>query len=177
MIQQILLEILKYSLPSAVIAGIVYLFLRHFEKIEKQKLNRQVLQQREKETTPIKIQAYERIVLLLDRITPSNLIMRLRTPDMNAGDLHQLLVFSIRQEYEHNIAQQLYLGANTWQMVTLTKDQIIHDINLIYSQTNREASASEFSRAILQFYIEKNEPMPTQRCIDIVKTEFNSIFG
>ena len=103
--------------------------------------------------------------------------MRLRTPEMNAGELHQLLLFTIRQEYEHNIAQQLYVSASAWQMISLAKDQIINDINQVSTKINQDATATEFSRAILQFYIEKNEPMPTQRCIDIVKNEFNAIFG
>lgn len=175
--QEILLELLKYCLPSAAMAGIVYLFLKHFEKNESRKLQAQQTQSMNKELVPIKLQAYERLTLLLERITPSNLIMRLRTPDMTSGELYQLLLFTIRQEYEHNIAQQLYVSASSWQMINLAKDQIINDINQIASRIPQENSAMELSRSILQFYIEKNEPMPTQRCIDIIKTEFNQVFG
>lgn len=174
---EILIEVLKYGLPSTIIVGIVYLFLKHFEKIEWKKLNFQQNQSITKEIVPIRIQAYERLTLFLERITPSNLIMRLRTPEMNAGELHQLLLFTIRQEYEHNIAQQLYVSASAWQMISLAKDQIINDINQVSTKINQDATATEFSRTILQFYIEKNEPMPTQRCIDIVKNEFNAVFG
>jgi hypothetical protein len=177
MMQEILLELLKYCLPSLAMGGIVYLFLKHFEKNEARKLGAQQTLSLNKEIIPIKLQAFERLTLLLERITPSNLIMRLRTPDMTSGELHQLLLFTIRQEYEHNIAQQLYISASSWQMINLAKDQIINDINQISSRIPHENSAMELSRNILQFYIEKNEPMPSQRCIDIIKNEFNQVFG
>lgn len=173
----ILLEIIKYTTPSLICAGIVYIFLSKQAKSERMKMQFNLSKQSSKEMMPIKLQAFERMTLFLERISPNQLIMHIREPEMDAADLHRSLIFAIRQEYEHNISQQLYISDSTWQMIVLTKDQLINDINSVYAALGNGGSGIEFSRAYLNFYIERNEPTPNNRCLNILKNEFNAIFS
>mgnify|MGYP001007118325 FL=1 len=173
----ILLEIIKYTMPSLVCAVIVYVFLSKQSKSERMKMQFNLSKQSSKELMPIRLQAFERMTLFLERISPNQLIMRIREPEMDAADLHSALVFAIRQEYEHNISQQLYISESTWQMIVLTKDQLINDINSVYASVGNNSSGIEFSRAYLNFYVERNEPTPNHRCLNILKNEFNAIFS
>jgi hypothetical protein len=172
-----ILEIVKYIVPALMMIGITYLFLKKMQKSEEIKADIIRNENITKTTIPVRIQAYERMTLFLERINPSNLILRLKQPEMNAADLHSVLLFSIRQEYEHNLSQQLYISAATWQLITMVKDQLINEMNQIYMSAPPSRSSMDYSKEILNFYIEKDEPMPTQRCLDVVKNEFNLQFS
>jgi hypothetical protein len=172
-----ILEIFKYLVPALLSILITYLFLRKMEKSETLKAETQKYENIATTTIPIRIQAYERMTLFLERINPSNLIIRLKQPEMNAADLHSVLLFSIRQEYEHNLSQQLFISASSWQLISMVKDQIINEMNQIYMSASPSRSAMDYSKELLNFYIEKNEPMPTQRCLDVIKNEFNLQFS
>ena len=135
-----LLEILKYILPAGVVLLTAWLLLKSFlntqEEIQKkelkmkvEELNLKLKQEDKKYVTPIRLQAYERIVLFLERIAPQSMIFRVQKPGQKVYQLQNLLLKSIRDEYEHNLSQQLYISKERWGMVRLAKDEIVKLIN------------------------------------------------
>jgi len=119
------LEILKYILPSLVVFAAVYYIQKQKNQ---QEYNMKVLDDRgkySKDAIPLKLQAYERLLLFCDRITIPNLTLRLRTPDMSAKELGTAMIIAVQKEYEHNLAQQLYTSNKLWDILTLAKNDTI----------------------------------------------------
>ena len=102
------LEILQITIPAVlVMATAVFMMNRNAQKDHERKMTELALSNN-KTITPIRLQAYERITVFLERITPNSIIFRLQTPKMTAGNLHSEMLELIRAEYEHNLSQQIY---------------------------------------------------------------------
>lgn len=109
------------------------------------------------ETTPLRLQAYERLVLLAERIALPHLINRLYQPTFSAAEMKQLLVDSIRQEFEYNSTQQLYVSPIAWDAVKNLKEQEILFINQVYSTLSTQDSGSVLTRKLLEAEMAKPE--------------------
>jgi len=128
-----------------------------------------------KDMTPIRLQAYERIVLLLERITPSNLILRTHRQGISAKFLQAELIKAIRQEFDHNLSQQIYMSNNSWELTRNAKEEITKLINLSAGRLNDQATGMELCQIILEATA-KMEKLPTQIAIDYIKEEINEYF-
>ena len=107
-------------------------------------------------TQPLQLAAYERLVILADRIAIPNLISRSSQPGLSKTEMQQLLTQTIKQEYDHNISQQIYVSADAWDAVRNLKDQNIHLINQVVSVLPAEASGMDLNKKILDFVL--NQP-------------------
>lgn len=107
-------------------------------------------------TQPLQLAAYERLVILADRIAIPNLISRSSQPGLSKTDMQQLLTQTIKQEYDHNISQQIYVSADAWEAVRNLKDQNIHLINQVASILPAEANGMDLNKKILDFVL--NQP-------------------
>jgi len=107
-------------------------------------------------TQPLQLAAYERLVILADRIAIPNLISRSNQPGLSKADMQQLLTQTIKQEYEHNLSQQIYVSADAWEAVRNLKDQNIHLINQVASVMPAEANGLDLNKKILDFVL--NQP-------------------
>lgn len=170
------LEILKYVLPSLVVFLTAFYVTRSFYNNELKKLEQQLRADSRKDMLPLRLQAYERLAVFLERISPGNLIPRSVEPAMNAQTLRQILLQSIRMEYEHNISQQIYVSSNAWRTITLVKDELIQDINLLSAAVPPDSSAIELSKRILEHYLDSEHALPTQHALDMVKAEVKKLF-
>src|SRR6201986_750312 len=94
----------------------------------------------------LQLQAYERLLLLTDRIALHNLIQRVNTPGLSARDMQILLIQSIRQEFEHNVTQQIYVSPEACDAVRNFKDQNMLIINQIGSFLPEEASGADLNK-------------------------------
>ena len=171
-----LLEILKYTLPALVVFLTSYLLLTRYMRQEATAKAIELKMQRDKELVMLRLQAYERLALFLERISPANVISRVRTPDMIATELQYAIVKNIREEYEHNLSQQIYISSGAWNLVTASKDEIIKTINLIGSQLPGEASAGQLITAIFTGIAQANAPLPTEQALDFLKEEARQLF-
>jgi len=143
------LEILKYLLPSLVVFLTAWFLVRRFLGQERDILELKARSDFRNAALPVRMQAYERLVLLLERIQPAGLIIRNNAPGLNAAGLHALLLQSIRDEFDHNLSQQLYVSARTWELVRNAREATIQLINSAASQVSREASTTELAEKIL----------------------------
>lgn len=105
-------------------------------------------------TRQLQLQAYERLILLTDRIALPNLIQRVNQPGLIARDMQALLTQSIRQEFEHNITQQIYVSDEAWQVVRDYKEQNLLIINQVASFLPAEASGADLNRALLDLLVQ-----------------------
>ena len=108
--------VLVALIPSVALIIVVYLFLKKFNDEKIKVLQLQIKQERTKFFLEPRLDAYQRIVLLLERITPANLIMRVHNPKSSANEMHTQLLSTIRREFDHNVAQQIYISAAAWEM-------------------------------------------------------------
>ena len=172
---EIALEILKYVLPSIIVFVGVYFIMQNFLEKEQKKLDMRYKTDNLKLVTPVKLQAFERIILYLERISLSNLVMRIYKPGMSAKDLQASMLNAIRTEYEHNMAQQLYVSSRSWKMVKSAKDETVKVINSCAEQLSDKASGLELSQFIIEL-VSQTERTPTDVAIEAVKKEINRAF-
>jgi len=155
-----LADIVKIGLSTLIIVlGAYYIIRKYFDTqyaVEALKLQNKFSNQ----SLPLKLQAYERLVLFLDRIDVSNMMNRLTTKNMSSQEVINTLLIAVHQEYDFNISQQLYVSENLWKILSLTKDQIQAKI-IADSNTYADLSASELKAKLRKSYLEWAEnPIP-----------------
>jgi hypothetical protein len=101
-------------------------------------------------TRPLQLQAYERLVLLCERMALPNLISRLSQPGLSAKEMQVFLIETIKQEYEYNASQQIYVSQQAWEAVRNLKDQSMLMINTIAKTLAPDAKAGELNRQIIE---------------------------
>jgi hypothetical protein len=102
-------------------------------------------------TRPLQLQAYERLVMLTERIALPNLVSRANQPGLDSKQMQRLLIESIKQEYEYNTTQQIYVSPTAWEAVKKLKEQNMLIINQIGSAMPPEATGTDLNRSILEY--------------------------
>ena len=126
-------------------------------------------------TLPLRLQAYERMCLFLERISPNNLLLRLVPSAMSALELQQILLHEIREEYNHNVAQQLYISSNAWEQITNAMNETVAAINKAATEVSPEAPPSDLAKKIFAQVIEK-EIQPAAHALKVLKDEIRMVF-
>jgi hypothetical protein len=168
-------ELLKYTIPSAVVLfGVYALFKTGFENlISLQRQQKSI--ELSKEVLPLRLQAYERIILYMERITPNNLIVRLGDKSFNVAQFQTLLVHEIREEFNHNLSQQIYMSNEAWEMTRKSKEEIIALINEAGKPLNDEAPSFELSKKLFQIVLD-NEKDIVSETLRFIKHEARQLF-
>lgn len=169
------LELLKYVVPAFIMFLATYLILKKFMDNEYRKQMLELRKANQKIATPLRLQAYERLVLFLERISLNNMVARVQKPGMNAKLLHSSLIITVKAEYEHNISQQIYVSATAWDTIKISKEEVIKVINIAFSQMKEDASGAELSKQIFEILM-KLEASPTQIASMQIKKEVRQLF-
>lgn len=168
------IEVLLYAVPSLITGGVAYYLFDSYFK-DQQNTRRWLLQrENQKQSLPLRLQAYERLALFLERISPAKLLIRVAPISENKVDYQNFLIQNIEQEYEHNMTQQIYITDECWTMVLTAKNTIIQNIRkttLDESVTN----ADELREKILSNMLDGNSA--TQLALSYLKTEVTDILG
>ena len=172
---EILLEILKYTLPALVVFITAYYMFRSFLRLEEIKLQKQESERNRETVLPIRLQAYERLALLLERISPESIIMRVNKPGMTAKQLYTELLSSIRAEFDHNMSQQVYISNEAWEGILTARGKVIHLINTASDQDKDEATALTLSQQIFEMTMELVS-QPTKEAMHFLKKEMEQSF-
>ncbi len=170
-----IIEILKYLLPSLVVLLTTAVMMRYFFRTIMAERNREVYSQDRKRTLPMRLQAYERLSLFLERITVDSLVVREQDETMTCRDFHQHLLAIIRAEYEHNLTQQIYVSGEAWNVVRNAKEGTIKIINTAAMQVNPQGQAYELSKKIIEIQMEA-EVSPSQVALDFLRKEARRLF-
>lgn len=169
-----LAEILKIVLPALLVFLAGYLALVAMIKNDANRRKSELVFNNIKVTLPIRLQAYERLILLLERISPESIIVRVNKRDMLASDLQAALLGTIRAEWEHNLSQQLYVSNEAWEMVRNAKENIVKLINISSDRVNPNETALVLSQKILETMVEL-DTNPVSYAVDFLKKEVKEI--
>ncbi len=163
-------DILKITIPGLLVLLTAWILIRNLLKNDQEKRKQELILQNSRTVTPIKLQAYERIVLFLERISLESLIVRISTPSMSASQLHSALLTTIRSEFEHNLSQQIYMSPQAWEVVRNARSNMIKIINGEFEKMPESATGMDFSRKLLEsvMILEKE---PARAAIDYIKGE------
>ena len=164
------LESIAYILP-ALVTGLVAVYLfKNFlqQKNTEKKLELYAL--KKKENLPIKLQAYERMVLFCERINPTKILMRIKPTSENTNDYIQLLISTIEQEFQHNLVQQIYISDECWMAILAAKRAVINKFNQV---AETSSSANDFRENVLIDY--SNSLPPTETAISFIKQEVRKL--
>ncbi len=144
------MEILKMTLPSAVVLYGVYLTVKTFlNKRYEESLS--LLKEKNHETIlPLRLQAYERLTLFLERMAFQNLLVRLTDHTLTTEEFQHILINEIRMEFNHNVAQQIYMSDEAWDMIKQAKEELISMVNSTAKEVDPQASAMELSKRLVE---------------------------
>jgi len=169
-----LFEIVKIILPAAIVFLTAYYLVKNFLDHESRKKTLDVKLANQTVITPIRLQAYERVILFLERINPNSMVMRLNKAT-SAATFQGELLKTIRSEFEHNLSQQIYMSNKSWEAVVKGKEETIKLINIASSKVNADASGMELAQAVIAVSSQLTE-LPTKYAIDIIKNEIGKEF-
>jgi len=161
-------------LQSVIVFLTAYYLVKNFlDKEERKKMfdlklaNQNIL-------TPIRLQAYERVILFLERINPSSLVMR-SNKGVNALTLQTELLKTIRNEFEHNLSQQIYMSAVSWDALVKAKDETVKIINVAASKVAFDSTGMDLAQVVIQVSSQLTE-LPSKAAIDLIKKEIGKEF-
>jgi hypothetical protein len=172
---EVLLEILKYTVPALIVFLTVWIMLRAWSRNEDKRRKSEFNMHISDEILPVRLQAYERSILLLERISPDSMIMRISRNDYTARQLQQELLTNITSEFEHNIAQQTYLSKEAWEKMKAAKNQVVNLVNETAKEVKPDASGPTLGKLLLERLTELTNP-PSQVAIDFLKEEVKTLF-
>ena len=175
-IVNLILEILKYTLPALIVFLTAYFLLTRYMNKDANLKAIELKMKRDKEIVTLRLQAYERLALFLERINFAPVISRVRTPDMLANELQYAIVKNIREEFEHNLSQQVYVSSNAWNLIIQAKEEMMKTVNLIGTQLPPEASAGQLINALFTGIQQTNAPLPTEHALEFLKAECRELF-
>lgn len=170
-----LLDVLKYVLPSLVVFATAYYLIRLFLNNDQKKRETDIKMAGYKIITPIRLQAYERITLFLERISPESLVMRVHRPDLTVGKLQAKLVQNIREEFEHNLSQQVYVTSKAWEIVKTAKEDMIAIVNKAAASLPENATATDLSQKIFELSV-ATDKSAVKNALEFIKNEIRITF-
>jgi len=164
------LSFVKIIVPAALVLYASYLTLNTFLKgqLEQKALAKQA--EKQQITLPLRLQAYERMAMFLERISPENLVIRVNQGDLSAQALQQLLLSEIRNEYNHNLSQQVYISHNLWQAILRAKEETNAVINESAGSLEENASSIDLARLLFSHLGQQAED-PIAIALQLLKEE------
>lgn len=171
--------VLVAIMPSVVVFLTAFYAIRHFLGARaSEKQAERVSEARaddRKQVLPLRLQAYERFTLFLERIQPGTLVLRVHRGSMSGRDLQTALVATVREEFEHNVTQQIYVSDRAWQKVKQAKEETIRLVNMSFEQVGEGTSGSDLSRKIFENTARLSHT-PSQEGLVAIKEEVRRLF-
>ncbi|MBQ3788676.1 MAG: hypothetical protein II849_07730 [Bacteroidales bacterium] len=175
---QILIIVVAMLATMALAGGMMYLLVkRYFDNEQKERLLQMKIDERRetlKVVTPIRLQAYERMALFLERIGPDSLVLRCYQPGMDLKLLQGVMTKNIRDEWEHNLSQQVYLAPGTWARIREAKDEMV---NLVNSSAVTLTDTDDPTRLAATIFASAAKHLPTDKALEELHKEINELFG
>jgi hypothetical protein len=169
-----LLDILKYSIAGMGVVWVAFYLLKPYLDKQDQLQLLELKKSISSQTLPLRLQAYERMVLFIERVNPANMLIRLKAGDYTAAELHALVVNEVRNEYQHNITQQIYVSLRAWGVVKQLKNDTLGIINNAAKALPENASGMELSRIILA-HLSQLENDPYEVAVGLIRKDLDNI--
>ncbi|GFZ76411.1 hypothetical protein GCM10011531_01980 [Aquaticitalea lipolytica] len=166
-------EVLLYAVPALITGMIAYYFFKEHTKNEDGRRRFLLQKDMQVNTMPLRLQAYERMAIFLERITPSKLLIRVSPTSSNKEDYESLLIASIEQEFEHNLSQQIYVTDECWNIITAAKNATIQLIRKA-SLLEKTETANKLREVVLTEMLEKRAP--SDAALSYIKQEVGDMW-
>lgn len=167
-----LLQILSSLLPAAIVGLVAFYFFKMHNTNEEKRRRFLLRRENQKSALPIRLQAYERMTLFLERISMGKILLRIKPSNLNKEDYEILLAQTIDQEFEHNLSQQIYMSAECWNVIKTAKNATIGIIRKTAQKEDID-SADKLREVILTNLMDQTAP--TEAALDFVKKEVRNI--
>ena len=167
------LNYVSYLLPAIVVGLVAYYFFKGHTASEEGRRRYLIQKEAQKNLLPVRLQAYERITLFLERIDPNKLLLRVKPYSDDLQQYENLLVKNIDQEYEHNLTQQIYVSSECWNLIVAAKNATIHVIRQAVMH-EKNGTADGLREYLLRNFME--EITPSQKALAYVNKEVNELF-
>ena len=171
--QEDIFALISFTIPTIITGVIAYYFFSSHIKNEEGRRRFLLHKENQKAALPLRLQAYERMVLFLERINPSKLLIRITPITSDKNDYENLVIHQIEQEFEHNLTQQIYMSEGTWNVIVTTKNTIIQTIRKT-GMSDKIDSANRLREVILSDLLDKQSP--TTLAIEVIKKEISEIW-
>jgi hypothetical protein len=168
-----LIELLSYTLPAVVTGFVAYYFFNLHTKNEEGRRRYLLNKDTQKDALPLRLQAFERMTLFLERINPGKLLIRISPNSDNKNDYENLLISSIEQEFEHNLTQQIYMSDECWTVIVTAKNATIQMIRRT-NMGDRVDTANKLREVIMNDLMDKQSPSTV--ALSFIKNEVNYLF-
>jgi hypothetical protein len=172
-----LLEILKYIIPALVVMITSAVIVKNFLMTDLRRKQAEMIRDNQEITVRLRLQAYERMALFIERIHPRQLVPRVYEAGMTVSDLKHALYFTIKTEFEHNLAQQIYVSKPVWDTVRTVKEQELNMINHIAAQLQPDAPAKELHTKIVDYVLTTDGELPTEVALKLIHEEAKRILS
>jgi len=170
-----LLEILKYTLPALIVLIATSAIVNKFIVAQNQRKQMAIFEGAQDITLKLRLQAYERLAIFVERMSSRQLMTRLYEPSMTVADLHYAATLSIRSEFEHNLSQQIYVSKNVWETVKGVKEQELNMLNRVSQSLNPEGHAREFYARVMELLSKAESELPTDVALQIINAEVKTV--
>lgn len=170
----IFLQILGYTLPALVVFLTAWLVLRKQLDNEADRRNFELRRLSVNQITPVRLRAYERLTLLLERTQPEAMILRLDLQGMSNIELQSKLLQTIRSEFDHNVAQQIYVSPEAWVMVKNARENLVRVINGAAAQVQPTGAAVQLAQKLIELY-SSLQTTPAEAALNCLKNEVKTL--
>ncbi len=168
-----ILDLLLFAIPSLITGMIAYYFFKEHTKNEDGRRRYLLHKDMQVNAMPLRLQAYERMAIFLERITPSKLLIRVAPLSSNKEDYEYLLIANIEQEFEHNLSQQIYVSDDCWSIITAAKNATIQLIRKA-SLLEKTDTANKLREVVLTEMMEKLAP--SDAALSFIKQEVSDMW-
>lgn len=169
-----MLELLKYTVPALIVLLATWLVMARLLKEEREKRAYELRRQDRNITNPLRMRGFERLALLLERITPEHMLMNMDFSGMTMQDVQRQLLQTVRLETDHNLSQQIYVGDETWRAIMLAKEETMNFVNAIALQMPEGSTALQYAQTLITAYATNGET-PVQRAMKLLKDETRGV--
>ncbi len=167
-------KILTYSLPLLfILLGMAAILAVRYKEAEKRR-QWALRKESQKIISPMRMQAYERLALLLERTTPEHLLLGVAVHELTPAQLQQHLLQTIRAEFDHNLSMQVYVSDEVWEKIMLAKNEMLTFVNAVALQLPKNSSTMDYAQSLLQAY-DSNGDTPNQLALEALKDEAKTL--
>lgn len=162
--------LLAIIIPSAVVFLAIYFTFRQYHQHEMRTQLLEGKKVKDQITLPMKLNAFERLILLCERIDFADLLLRLKTPGTSARELQSAMLIAVQHEFEHNLTQQLYITPELWQVLLAVKSKTMDLISYAGANLNESSTSEDFAKSLFEM-VSQETSLPSQIGKKAIKTE------
>ena len=168
------MEILAYSIPALVVLAATWLVMHKLFNNEQEKRLWELKRLSQKEISPIRLRAYERLTLLLERTTPDRMLMEMNLQEMTIPQVQQQLLRTIRLEYDHNLSQQIYVSDEVWDKIIHARDEMGAFVTAMPAGMPEGSSTLDYAKTLITAYSTNGET-PNSLALSALKEEAKTL--